>query len=321
MSMNQLRAWANPRRILLATDLTDLGFTLPIAKQQALAYKAELLIVHILPDPNASLIDPVLMIYCDPERTRKSAETKLQNVVAETQAAGIPSSFHLVAGDTVKEIIKRSREWKADRLIAGSHGKTKFHLHILGSIAESLFHHIDIPVLAVGPKAVPGESSVRRHMRIVFAASLDHDSRRMAEFALSVAEIHGADIVLLHVLRNGVPEHPTTDPIRANADRMLKELLTVRPVGKSRPVCEVVYGQSAESILAYAKRHAADMMILGASAHSAFDARFIPGTAYRVLCESLCPVLVLKHESAWHGIPEYCTKDRNAHVETLTTGC
>lgn len=38
MSKNQLRAWANPRRILLATDLTDLVFTLPIAKQQALAY-------------------------------------------------------------------------------------------------------------------------------------------------------------------------------------------------------------------------------------------------------------------------------------------
>ena len=319
MSTSQLRRWASPRRILLATDLTDLGFMLPVAKQQALAYKAELRIVHILPNPNASLIDPVLMVNCDPARTRKSAETKLEKAVAETQAAGIRSSSHLVAGDTVTEIIKLSGEWKADRLIAGSHGKAKFHLHILGSIAESLFHHMDIPVLSAGPKVVPGETSVRRHMRIVFAASLDHDSRRMAEFALSVAEVHGADITLLHVLPNVVSAHPTTGPVRANVNRMLEDLATVRRVGKSRPVCEVVYGQPTESILAYAKQHAADMMILGASAHYAFDARFIPGTAYRVLCESPCPVLVLKQESAWHSVPRHSTQDRNAHVETVTT--
>ncbi|MHB8303669.1 MAG: universal stress protein [Acidobacteriaceae bacterium] len=315
MSTSQLRGWASPRRILLATDLTDLGFTLPVAKQQALAYKAELRIVHILPDPNAPLIDPVLMVNCDPARTQKSAETKLEKVVAETQAAGTRSSFHLVAGDTVQEIIKLSGEWKADRLIASTHGKAKFHLHILGSIAESLFHRIDVPVLAVGPKVVPGKNSVRRHMRIVFAASLDHDSRRMAEFALSVAEAHGADIALLHVLPNVVPCHPTTGPVRANANRMLEDLVTVRHVSKSRPVCEVVYGQPTESILAYAKQHAADMIVLGASAHSAFDARFIPGTAYRVLCESPCPVLVLKHESAWHSVPIHSTQDKNAHLE------
>ncbi|MES2222946.1 MAG: universal stress protein [Acidobacteriota bacterium] len=299
MSNKQFREWTHPRRILLATDLSDLGFTLPIAKQQALIYKAELRIIHVLPDPTSSPIDPVLMVYFDTAGMQRSAETTLGKVLAETKAEGIKCSFHLATGQTVKAILAAAAEWKADRLIAGSHGKAKFHHHILGSVAESLFHQIDIPVIAVGPKALPSESSSTAHTRIVFAAALDAGSSRIAEFALSVAEKHSADITLLHVLQNVVPEHPTTISARGYASRMLETLLTLRPVRKAHASCEVAYGQPAEAILAYAKHHNADMILLGASAHSAFNPRFIPGIAYRVLCEAHCPVLVLKEESPW----------------------
>ncbi len=132
MSNKQFREWTHPRRILLATDLTDLGFTLPIAKQQALAYKAELRIIHVLPDPSASPLDPVLMVYFDAAGMQKSAETTLGKVIADTKAEGIKCSFHLATGHTVKEILAAATEWKADRVIAGSHGKAKFHHHILG---------------------------------------------------------------------------------------------------------------------------------------------------------------------------------------------
>jgi nucleotide-binding universal stress UspA family protein len=167
MSTKQFRDWTHPRRILLATDLTDLGFTLPIASQQALAYKAELRIIHVLPDPTSSPIDPVLMVYFDAAGMQKSAEATLDRVIAETKAEGIRCSYQLATGHTVKEILAAASEWKADRLIAGSHGKAKFHHHILGSIAESLFHQIDIPVVAVGPKAVPSDASATRALSLL----------------------------------------------------------------------------------------------------------------------------------------------------------
>lgn len=68
MSTRQIEIWAGPRRILLATDLTNLSFTLPVAIQQAQTYKTELLIAYILPNPNAPLIDPVLMVDCEADR-------------------------------------------------------------------------------------------------------------------------------------------------------------------------------------------------------------------------------------------------------------
>ncbi|MGB6111087.1 MAG: universal stress protein [Acidobacteriaceae bacterium] len=310
MSNKQFREWTHPRRILLATDLTDLGFTLPIAKQQALTYKAELRIIHVLPDPNASPIDPVLMVYFDATGMQKSAETTLGKVIEEARGEGIKCSFQLATGHTVKEILAAAAEWKADRVIAGSHGKAKFHHHILGSIAESLFHQIDIPVLAVGPKAAPRDAASQGPTRIVFAAALDQSSSRIAEFALSVAEKHSADITLLHVLQNAVPEHPTTISARGYANRMLEDLLTVKPIRKAHASCEVAYGQPAEAILSYAKHHAADMILLGASAHSAFNPRFIPGVAYRVLCEAQSPVLVLKEESPWQSVPRHAAADQ-----------
>jgi len=299
MSTRQTQMWSKPRRILLATGLTDLKFTLPVAIQQALAYKAELRIAHVLPDASASGADPISEGHSESDRVRKEAEKQLEAAVAQATAAGVRCSSHLAFGNVVNELIELSTRWKAERLIAGSHGKAKLHPHVLGSSAEALFHRIEIPVLAVGYKAASKVVSAKERMRIVLASSLERDAQRIAKFALSVAESHHADIWLVHVISNAVQEHPTAATIDACARNMLQDILKLQPIQQCRPTCDVVYGQPVESILAYAARRSADMIILGASAHSAFDARFIPGKAYRVLCESPCPVLVLKQESAW----------------------
>ena len=315
MSTRQLQKWACPRRILLATNLVDLGFILPVAIQQALAYKAELRIVHILPDPKASLVWPALEVSYESDWTQKNAKAKLEKAVATAVGSAVRCSSHVASGNVVTEIMKIVLDWKADRLVTGSQGKEKSHLHILGSVAESIFHHVEVPVLAIGPHAASKKKVLKDRMRIVFATPLDHDSRRMAEFALNVAENHHADISLLHVSPEIAQGHPSAARVTEYAKKMLQDLLNVRAIHRCRPACEVVYGQPADSILEYSQRHSADMIILGASAHSAFDSRFIPGIAYRVLCESPCPVLVLKQGSAWISAPQEAVRIHSARHE------
>lgn len=314
MPTSQIQAWANPRRILLATDLTDLKFTLPVAIEQAQTYKSELRITHVLPDPNISVIDPVLLVYSDADRLQTAAETGLAGAVEVATNEGVQCSSELSAGDATAEVMRITLEWKADRLIAGSHGKEKFHLHILGSVAESLFHHIKIPVLAIGPGAHETKNRSKRRMRIVFATALGHDSKHLAEFALSVADKHHADITLLYVSKEIPQSHPSAARVTARAESVLQKLAKTRSIGKGSAVCVVVNGHPAEAIPKYAHEHSADLIILGASAHTAFNARFIPGTAHRVLCESSCPVLVLKQESAWIAAPKEAVRDENAHA-------
>ncbi|MHB1938066.1 MAG: universal stress protein [Acidobacteriaceae bacterium] len=315
MSTRQLQKWACPRRILLATDLVDLGFILPVAIQQALAYKAELRIAHVLPDSNISPIGTVPEVSCAPDWTYKHAKAKLEKAVATAAGSAVRCSAYVAAGNVVTEIMKIVVDWKADRLVTGSQGKEKSHLHILGSVAESIFHRVEVPVLAIGPHAVSKKRVLKDRMRIVFATPLDHDSRRMAEFALNVAENHHADISLLHVSPEIARGHPSAARVTEYASKMLQDLLNVRTIDRCRPVCEVVYGQPAESILEYAQQHSADMIVLGASAHSAFDSRFIPGIAYRVLCGSPCPVLVLKQGSAWISAPQEAVRLHSARHE------
>ena len=315
MSTRQLHKWACPRRILLATNLTDLGFILPVAIQQALAYKAELRIVHILADPKVSLIGPVPEVFCASDWTQKNAKGKLEKAVATATSSDLRCSSHVASGHVVTEIMKIATEWKADRLVTGSQGREKSHRHILGSVAESIFHRVEVPVLAIGPHATSRKKVLKERMRIVFATPLDHDSRHMAEFALDVAENHHADISLLHVSPEIAHGHPSAARVTEYAKSMLQDLLNVRTIHRCKPACEVVYGQPAESILEYSQRHSADMIILGASAHSAFDSRFIPGIAYRVLCESPCPVLVLKQGSVWINAPEEAVRHHSAHHE------
>ena len=314
MTTRQIQQWAAPRRILLATNLVDLPFTLPVAIQQAKAYDAELRIAHILPDPDISQIDPFLMVNCEPDRLYRAAEKTMQEARATAASCGVRCSFHLVAGDVTAEIIKIARSWKSDRLIAGSQGKGKFHQHILGSVAESLFHHIEIPVLAIGPHFLPDKDPAKDRMRIVFATRLDRDSRRMAEFALGVAEKHRADISLLYVAPVIAEGHPAAARVTGYAERMLKNLLDIGPHKRCGPSCEVLHGEPAQEILNHARRHSADMIVLGASPHCAFDPRFVPGTAYRVLCEAPCPVLVLKQDSAWVSPQQEAARDQTAHV-------
>ncbi|MHB8302818.1 MAG: universal stress protein [Acidobacteriaceae bacterium] len=312
MSTRQLQKWACPRRILLATNLVDLGFILPVAIQQALAYKAELRIAHILPDPNISPIGTVPEVSCASDWTQKNARAKLGKAVAAATGSALRCSSYLASGDVVTELMKIVVAWKADRLVTGSQGREKSHLHILGSVAESIFHRVEIPVLAIGPRVAPKKRDLKDRMRIVFATPLDHDSRHMAEFALNVAENHHADLSLLHVSPEIAQGHPSAARVTEYAGKMLQDLLNVRTIHRCRPACEVVYGQPAESILEYAQQHSADMIVLGASAHSAFDSRFIPGIAYRVLCESPCPVLVLKQGSAWISAPEEAVRHQGA---------
>lgn len=293
--MTHLQAWARPRRILLATDLTDLDYLLHASMAQAKTCQAELLIVHVLPDPGHFPIDPTQMVYCEPDRMREHAQRGLTDAVMLATAEGITCSSLLLYGDTVNEIAKTVTQWKASRLVAGSHGTTKFHLQILGSVAASLFHRVEVPILAIGPNSVRDQEPIGKCMRIVVGISLDSHSERLAKFALSLAEQHTAALSLVHVIPAISRAHPSAAQVTECSQKMLQKLLGRKKQGMCSAVCEVLQGQPVDAIVAYARQSSATLVLLGASAHSAFNEHFIPGTAYRVLCESPCPVLVLKH--------------------------
>lgn len=83
-------------------------------------------------------------------------------------------------------------------------------------------------------------NQTNERMHIVFATALDHDSKRMAEFSLSVAEKHAADITFFHITPAIVQGHPSARHTTSDAEKLLEDLLCTRPIKRCRPARESV---------------------------------------------------------------------------------
>lgn len=60
-----------------------------------------------------------------------------------------PALEFVVTGNPADEIVKAAREWPADVIIIGSHGRSGLQRVLLGSVAEAVTRHAHCPVLVV----------------------------------------------------------------------------------------------------------------------------------------------------------------------------
>lgn len=55
----------------------------------------------------------------------------------------------IVTGSPADEIVAAAKDWKADVVVIGSHGRGRVHSALLGSVAEAVTRHAPCPVLVV----------------------------------------------------------------------------------------------------------------------------------------------------------------------------
>lgn len=74
---------------------------------------------------------------------------------ATLRAAGLESSPEVRSGSPAPAIVAFAREWEADLVIMGSHGRTGLARLLLGSVARNVLHHASSSVLVVRRHADP----------------------------------------------------------------------------------------------------------------------------------------------------------------------
>lgn len=67
----------------------------------------------------------------------------------ERRAGEGPAHEFLVEGHPAAEIVAAARQWPADLLVIGSHGRHGVRRALLGSVAEGVMRHASCPVLVV----------------------------------------------------------------------------------------------------------------------------------------------------------------------------
>jgi nucleotide-binding universal stress UspA family protein len=178
-----------------------------------------------------------------------------------------------------------------DLIILGSHGKHGLKKLVLGSDAEQIFRKSRCPVLTIGPKVAPTESSAFR--TIVFATDFSAGSLHALPYALSLAEENQAHLILLHVTPLVPLQHQHS--VAAHARTRLEELLPKDAADWCRPECIVGFEFPAEGILTLAREQNADLIVMGVPKGTPFASVHLPwAVAYEVVCDAPCPVLTVR---------------------------
>lgn len=89
---------------------------------------------------------------------RAAAQQLLDDAQARTKAAGVACDAQLIddLGPRLGESVSRAaREWKADLIVLGTHGRRGFNRLLLGSGAEQVIRLAPVPVMAIRATETP----------------------------------------------------------------------------------------------------------------------------------------------------------------------
>ena len=145
-------------KILLAIDESDFSqAAIQAVLAQVRPQGTEVRILHVLEPP--SLLLGREMGANDPEfeavwkALQDQAMALVEKTEAKLRAAGFSVSPALQEGDPKSKIIDVAKEWKADLIVLGSHGRKGLQRFLMGSVAESVVRHAECSVEIV---RIPG---------------------------------------------------------------------------------------------------------------------------------------------------------------------
>jgi len=285
-----LSALSRPKSILLATDLTDLDFLLPVAIDQARATGAMLWLLHVIPPevyyPPQTGAFPLLQ-----QKAFRDAEAALARVSFELKTKGVPCAYEVRRSYPVDRIHEFISQRQIGRLIIGTTSRGKLGKLLVGSVAEELIRSLDIPVCTVGPHFKPGSQNKRR--QVIYATSLRHDIGKSFQFAADLVEVVQGELTVLHVFEQAYRDDGVDLRVMSKIDEMLKSAQQMDFV----PQIRIRYGETAEEIVAECSALKPEFLVLGAVPASAMATNFRTGVAYRVIAQAPCPTFTL-HDAA-----------------------
>ena len=143
------------QKILVTLDGSYLSeAALPHAQVLASAEEAQIFMLRVSVNPAAAFA------FSDPgiadsviQEMEAEALAYMQSVRGRLQKAGFRTSFLIRQSAIAESILRAAEEIQADVIVMSTHGRSGIKRWMLGSIADRVVTHSDIPVMLIRPQS------------------------------------------------------------------------------------------------------------------------------------------------------------------------
>jgi nucleotide-binding universal stress UspA family protein len=208
--------------------------------------------------------------------------------------------------DPAIAILEYAEACAADLIVIGTHGDhgTDYRLGIgtthpfVGQTAERVVRHAGCPVITVAMGISYGPDEVRR---LLVPIDFEPVATLSLAWAKDLAAFYGARLDLLHVMppsADHMDEVQAVQQVEEQEDRIRHDLVSLFEQTKGAEVSagfHVVFGRPDREILAFARQHRHDLIVLGAHADPEADA--LGHVTERVFLSATCSLLLVRHKA------------------------
>jgi len=280
-----------PRVMLFATDFSRAcqnawPYALAIARE----YHSKLLLAHVI-DPLIFAAVPSELASAAKEQVRREKEDQLSNLQRSESSPQLDFEPLLREGEITDVLLRIVHERGVQLLVAGTRGRSQTKRLLLGSMAEKIFRQAGCPSLVVPERASFHETFVIR--RILCPIDFSLDSHTALAFAKSIARRHGAQLILVHVLRENLSMAKSENEWAVHdAQNRLRKLLADDNL-PFETLIETTVGLAAEQILQTATAYHADLVVISVHPAAGTVAHERERKAYKIIRWSRCAVLTV----------------------------
>lgn len=281
-----------PRMMLFVTDFSRACQNAwPYALAIAHEYHSKLLLVHVI-DPLIFANVPSKLAGAARELVRREKEDQLKFLQRSESTPDLDFELLLREGEIADILLRIVQERGVELLVAGTRGRSRTERLLLGSVAEKLFRQAGCPSLVVPERANFDEKFVIR--RILCPIDFSPDSHNALALATSIARRHGAQLILMHVLRDDLTTRESEKEwVVHNARHQLRKLLDQHNNLPFETLFEITAGVVPEQISRTATEYHADVVIISVHPGAGTVAHERERNAYKTIRWSRCAILTV----------------------------
>ncbi len=291
-------------RILAPTDFSPAAeAACRLAARLAMRAEAQLILFHAIPGE-------YLVQQVESGRPQGEILNEGREGLREWFAAVVPAElrtflaaeFEVIVGEPTPGIARAAKLSGADLILMATQGRTGLAHLLMGSVTEAVLRTVQVPILALRPGQE--EHPLAAVQRILWATDLSPVSEAAWPYALRLADLLAAELVLLHAVHPadlaGLADHAVRPP-KGWMQRFLmpleEELEHRKPAVEAlglRARRKIVVGVPAEVIVAEAWAEQADLIVVGTHGRSGLSHVLLGSVAEAVIRKAACPVLAVQ---------------------------